>query len=256
MLKKRLIFTLLYDNGGFFLSRNFSLQRVGGIDWLQNNYNFSSIAQSVDELIILNVGRSLGQKSPDFASAVSLVSSNCFMPLALGGGICSHADAELLIGIGADKLVLNTALAHSVDLVKDLVSVYGSQCIIASVDFRLESGCPVVYTHQGQHRLDCEFTTFISQLEELRVGEIYLNSIDRDGTGQGFCMEPFSFLDSGLHLPIILAGGAGNQFHLLEGLQRKGVDAVATANLFNFIGDGLLVARKYLLHQNIPLARW
>lgn len=256
MLKKRVIFTLLYQNSGFYLSRNFRLQRVGGIDWLQNNYRFSSIAQSIDELIILNVSRSQEKNSPDFASAVSLVSSNCFVPLALGGGIYSHADAEFFIGIGADKLVLNTALAHSATLVKDLVSVYGSQCIVASVDFRLEDGQPIVYTHQGQQRLDCEFAYFMQQLENMGVGEIYLNSIDRDGTGQGFLMESLNYLNSSMQLPIILAGGAGNKFHLLEGLQRNGVDAVATANLFNFIGDGLPTAREYLLQQDVPLARW
>ena len=256
MLKKRLIFTLLYQKGGFYLSRNFRLQRVGGIDWLQNNYRFSSIAKSIDELIILNVSRSAEENLTEFASIVSSATSNCFMPLSLGGGIKTHADADFLISIGADKLVLNTALAHSQDLVKDLVSVYGSQCIVASVDYRLEHGLPKVYTHCGQQGIDSDFTSFMDQLESLRIGEIYMNSIDQDGTGQGFCMESLNFLNTSTPFPVILAGGAGNQFHLLDGLKSDMVDAVATANLFNFIGDGLPKARKYLIEQQIPLALW
>ena len=101
-----------------------------------------------------------------------------------------------------------------------------------------------------------DFSTYINDLALLKVGEIYLQSIDRDGTGQGFCGEFPLGLCSDLHLPIILAGGAGNQHHLLEGLKRREVDAVSAANLFNFIGDGLPLAREFLFNNNVPLARW
>ena len=256
MLKKRLIFTLLYKDNGFYLSRNFRLQRVGGIDWLQNNYKFVSIAQSIDELIILDVSRSRRPSRAEFGSAVSTVTSHCFMPLALGGAISSVKDAEYCISIGADKLVINTALSDFPELIRDLVAVYGSQCIVASVDYRIVNGAAVAYSHQGSRPLGVDFRKYILEIADLKVGEIYLQSIDRDGTGQGFCRELLPDLFSDLHVPIILAGGAGNKHHLLEGLQRNGVDAVATANLFNFIGDGLPLAREFLLNNNIPLARW
>ena len=170
--------------------------------------------------------------------------------------VFSLQDAEYYIDIGADKLVINTALTDSPELVRDLVAVYGSQCIVASVDFRMENGAPVFYSHHGSRRVTVDFSTYINDLALLKVGEIYLQSIDRDGTGQGFCIEFPLGLFSDLHLPIILAGGAGNQYHLLEGLKRSEVDAVSTANLFNFIGDGLPSAREFLFNNNVPLARW
>jgi cyclase len=255
MAKKRLVFTLLYQQRGFYLSRNFRLQRVGDINWLQHNYRFASIATAIDELVILDVSRDQTDRAA-FSAAAAEVSANCFMPLVLGGGIRSLADAETLVSNGADKIVLNTALATDPDLVRELVALYGSQCIIASVDYRVENGSFVVYTHQGRQRLDQPLQRHIEQLAALQVGELYLNSIDRDGTGQGYLLESLAQLGAASHLPVILAGGAGNQHHLLEGLQGAGVDAAATANLFNFIGDGLPRARAHLLHHGIAMARW
>lgn len=255
MPKKRLVFTLLYQQGGFYLSRNFRLQRVGDLNWLQRHYHFAAIASAIDELVILDVSRDHRDRAA-FCAAVAQVSANCFMPLALGGGILSLADAEILVSNGADKLLLNTALVSDPDLVRELVSIYGSQCIIASIDYRVECGEFVVYIDQGRRRHDQSLQRYVEQLASMQVGELYLNSIDRDGTGQGYCLESIAQLVAAPHLPVILAGGAGNQFHLLQGLQCAGVDAAATANLFNFIGDGLPRARTHLIDHGIAMARW
>jgi cyclase len=255
MAKKRLVFTLLYQQGGFYLSRNFRLQRVGDLNWLQDNYNFASIATAIDELVILDVSRDENDRVA-FCSVAAQVSAQCFMPLVLGGGISSLAEAEILVSNGADKLLLNTALVTNPYLVQELVAIYGSQCIIASVDYRFENGSYVVYTHQGQERLNRPLHSYIDQLVANKVGELYLNSIDRDGAGQGYCLESLSQLGVGTHLPVIMAGGAGNKHHLLEGLQCAKVDAVATANLFNFIGDGLPRARTHLIEHGIEMAQW
>lgn len=255
MAKKRLVFTLLYQKGSFYFSRNFRLQRVGNLDWLQNNYRFSAIATAIDELVILDVSRDQSDRLA-FCSIAAQASANCFIPLVLGGGIRSLSDAEILVSNGADKLLLNTALANDPNLVRELVSIYGSQCIIASVDYRVENDSYVVYTHQGRQRVEQSLQHYIEKLALLRVGELYLNSIDRDGTGQGYCIESLSKLNAAIHLPVILAGGAGNQHHVLEGLQCTGVDAAATANLFNFIGDGLPRARAHLIDHGIAMAQW
>ena len=91
---------------------------------------------------------------------------------------------------------------------------------------------------------------------DLQVGEIYINSMDRDGSGQGYLMQALEQIPDICHLPVTLAGGAGNQNHLLLGLQHPRVDAVATANLFNFVGNGLPMARQYLLEHSACLATW
>ena len=93
-------------------------------------------------------------------------------------------------------------------------------------------------------------------MSQNEVGEIYLNSIDRDGTGQGYDFTLLNFLPEDIVKPIIFGGGAGNASHLISGLHNAKVDAVATAHLFNFIGDGLSKARKNILEKNIKLAKW
>jgi cyclase len=91
---------------------------------------------------------------------------------------------------------------------------------------------------------------------KLPVGELILNSIDRDGTGQGLDFEILSLLPNFIDKPIIFSGGVGNPSHLLEGLNNRQIDAVATANLFNFVGDGLFNARDYLTQNGVDLAKW
>ena len=88
------------------------------------------------------------------------------------------------------------------------------------------------------------------------VGEIYLNSIDRDGTGQGYDFSSLEILGDYCNLPVILAGGVGNTKHLIDGLNHNFVDAVATANLFNFVGSGLQKAREKLQSEGFNLAKW
>src|SRR5687768_4666363 len=109
MLKKRMIFTLLYDNGSFMLSRNFRLQKVGDLRWLQKNYNFSSIAFSIDELIVLDVTRG-ERNNAIFCDHLKKLTEGCFIPIAAGGGIRSVEYAKMLLRSGADKVVINTPL--------------------------------------------------------------------------------------------------------------------------------------------------
>ena len=107
-----------------------------------------------------------------------------------------------------------------------------------------------------QKKSTLNYMTFFLQVMKLPVGELYLNSIDQDGTGQGLLVNSLKEIPQEFNLPIILSGGAGNKFHLYEALKISGIDAVATANLFNFIGDGLPNARNYLLEKGCKLAKW
>ncbi len=259
MLKKRLIFTLLYSKGSFMLSRNFRLQRVGNADWLNRNYNFSTIATSIDELIILNTeraedGTTLSHEK--FLSDVEKVTKGCFMPLALGGGLTSVDQIPQLMQSGADKIVVNTALFRNAEFVRAAVAKYGSQCVVASIDYRHTQDGFEIYTACGSERVEGEFTDLLAYVADLGVGEIYLNSMDKDGTGQGYWMDVLDQISAIEHLPVIMAGGAGNFEHLMEGLGSANIDAVATANLFNFVGDGLPKAREKLLAHDQNLARW
>jgi len=256
MLKKRVIFTLLYNNGQFMLSRNFRLQKVGNLQWLQSNYNFSHISYSIDELIVLDVTR--GEKSPDeFCSTLKKLTEGCFVPIAAGGGIRSIEAARNLLRSGADKVVLNSALYESDGFISHLASEFGRQCIVASMDLKATpDGSYQVWSECGSNHIDGEAAKWVEQVTQDDVGELYLNSMDRDGTGQGYDLGLLDLLPKNISKPVILAGGVGNTVHLAAGLADSRVDAVATAHLFNFVGDGLRKARSSLISSGVALPFW
>lgn len=256
MLKKRLIFTLLYSRGYFMLSRNFRLQKVGDFNWLQRNYDFSHIAYSIDELVVLNVDREGGHQK-EFTDTLKLLAKGCFAPIAAGGGVRTTEDASALLRSGADKIVLNTPLYKSTELVRKLAAEFGQQCIVGSVDVkRVEGKGYAVFSDCGALELEGTLSSWSEQLSSEPIGEIYLNSIDRDGTGQGFDFGILDSLSKKISVPVIFAGGVGNAVHLATGLADPRVDAVATANLFNFVGDGLKQARCALIDGGVNLPLW
>ena len=236
-------------------SRNFRLQKVGNLTWLEKNYKFHSIAFSLDELIVLNASKN-EKNIAEFALTVSNLVNDVFIPIAAGGGIRTLEDAELLFNSGADKLILNTALVESPELVKILVKQYGSQSIVASIDYKKVNGKLEVYINDGTFKIAMSLNDYINYLESLDVGEIYLNSIEKDGTGFGYDFETIKFLKKHINTPLIIAGGAGNENHLIEGLRLSEVNAVATANLFNFIGDGIPNARNKIIESGLNIANW
>ncbi len=255
MLRKRVIFTLIYNDGNFIQSRNFRHQKVGNIKWLENNYKFQKISYSLDELIIINASKE-NKNTQDFSNCVSKLVEKVFIPVCAGGGITSMKDAEVLFNKGADKIILNTALYSNPELVKSLSLKYGAQSIIASIDYKKINNKYCVYINNGEDNIELPLDEYINHINKLNVGEIYLNSIDKDGTGFGYDLSPLSFIQNKITTPLIIAGGAGNSSHLIEGLSHESVSAVATANLFNFVGDGLPKARREMIALGVNLAKW
>lgn len=256
MLKKRLIFTLLYNNGQFMLSRNFRLQKVGNLHWLQTNYNFSHISFSIDELIVLDVTR--GEKQTDeFCAALKKLTEGCFVPIAAGGGVRSIETARNLLRSGADKVVINSMLYEKNGFVSHLASEFGQQCVVASMDIKsTPDGTYQAWSECGSQCQPRTAASLIEQVTQDAIGELYLNSMDRDGTGQGYDLRLLDLLPTNMLKPVILAGGVGNASHLAAGLADPRVDAVATAHLFNFVGDGLKHARKSLISGGVVLPLW
>jgi len=255
MPKKRIIFTLLYDRGNFFLSRNFRLQKVGNLNWLKMNYDFSKISSFIDELIVINVSRELTNLD-DFSITLKELTKGCFVPITAGGGIRSLEQARQLFNSGADKVLLNTAVFTEPQLIESIAEIYGRQSIIASIDFKTVSDIHEIYFNCGRIKFDGVLEEFFMWLDQEKVGEIYLNSIDRDGTGFGYDFSILELLPKNFRTPIIFAGGAGNYKHFEEGLSNNLIDAAATAHLFNFVGDGLKKSREKLIDLNFSLAKW
>ena len=232
MLKKRLIFTLLVRNGIYQLSRNFSLQAVGNFDWLSNYYKLTSITQSIDELILLNVARD-AEKNASFLESVAQLGTLCFMPIAAGGGIRGIDDAYRLLNAGADKLVLNTALFSEPESVEGIAKNFGSQCVVASLDYKRTPIGLEVWCENGKKNTGMGLEDAVRRAESIGAGELYITSIDRDGTGQGYDVDALELVTRVSKLPIIASGGVGDFSHFLDGLSLDGVTGVSTANILS-----------------------
>jgi cyclase len=256
MVKKRIMFTLFYDNGQFCLSRNFGLQKVGDISWVQNNLRFSEMSRFIDELIVLDVSR--GVRNPDkFSETLKLVTKGCFVPVSAGGGVGSTEHARQLLQSGADKVVINSALENNPSEVKKLIEIFGSQFVVGSVDLKKEErGSYIPKINNGTTGIKMKAHDWIDYVCNLGVGELLVTSITQDGTGQGLDMGVLELFSRGVSQPTIIAGGVGTADHLLEGLADPRVSGVATGNLLNFVGDGLRTARDSLIRSGVDLPNW
>lgn len=254
---KRIIFTLLYDQGNFVLSRNFRLQKVGNINWLLENYKFEDLSYSLDEILILNISRN-NNNSSDFLRIINLISGLCFIPMTAGGLIKNFNDVQLYFKSGADKIFLNTSYHENLSLCKKVISIYGKQSIIAGIDFKKQNDEYIVYTNQGKIQTSIKLEEWVNTIsKEIGAGEIMLQSIDRDGTSNGLendkkILKIFEDIDN----PLILMGGAGKYEHFWEVLNNKSIDAIATANLLNFIGDSFLEIKKKLIYDKLSTIDW
>tara|TARA_Y100000992_G_scaffold218138_1_gene150820 strand:- start:586 stop:1353 length:768 start_codon:yes stop_codon:yes gene_type:complete len=254
MLKKRVIFTLLFEKNSFFLSRNFRLQKIGDYNWLKKNYDFSLIANSIDEIILLNVSRAEPEIN-NFCEIIKIFTKECFIPISAGGKISSLEIAKKYIQSGADKLVINSNLFNK-NLLNEIAKTFGEQCIVGSLDYLNEQKNFSFYTNNGKSRVNLKINQIFKFLEKLPIGEVILNSMDMDGTGNGFDFSILKYLPKNFQKPIIYAGGAGNHRHLIDALKLKKIDSISTANLLNFVGNGLQEARKHILKEKIKLAKW
>lgn len=237
------------------LSRNFRLQSVGDLKWLKDYYDFNAIAFSIDELVVLNVER--GDKNVAlFCQNLLELTRNCFIPIAAGGGIDSLDVAYNLFNSGADKLVINNILFKKPALVETLVKTFGGQSIIASLDYRAADTVNLVHIENGQVNTGVPLEDAVKQVIDLGVGEIYVTSMDRDGTGQGYDIKTLKQVTDLSSIPIIASGGVGRFDQLVAGIVEAKVQAVSTANLFNFMADGLTEARLSMKNAGVNLAEW
>ena len=242
MLKKRLIFNLLMDENYFVISRNFTIQRFGDKDWLINQYNFDKITTCIDEIIILNISRNQINYE-QFLDNVKFISKKCFIPISVGGNIDNYKRAEYIFKSGADKIVLNTSLFENPKLVTQISKNYGSQSIIASIDIKKNNDEYEVLIKNGS-KIVGKFEDCLSYVNELPVGEIIINSVDKDGLMKGIDLDLIIEAKKVCKIPIIYYGGVGSLNDIKLALSSN-IDAVACTSFFCFYGKNKSVLITY-----------
>ncbi|WP_410620112.1 imidazole glycerol phosphate synthase subunit HisF [Amycolatopsis sp. cmx-8-4] len=196
-------------------------------------------AEGADELTFLDVTASSGDRETTY-DVVRRTAEQVFIPLTVGGGVRSNDDVNRLLRTGADKVSINTAAIARPEFLHEASRRFGAQCIVLSVDARrvpeggeaTPSGFEVT-THGGRRGTGIDAVEWAARGEELGVGEILLNSMDADGTKNGFDLELIEMVRKAVRVPVIASGGAGALEHFLPAV-RSGADAVLAASVFHF----------------------
>ena len=214
--------------------------------------------QDADELVFIDIEatKSGNKDRSALYTLLERVSEECFMPLTIGGGVDSVEDIRNLLAAGADKVLINTAAVETPSLIRQASEEFGAQCVVVCVDVKKEGNNYTVHTHSGTvPRPDIDLVDHLENMEEMGAGEIVANSIDRDGTMEGYDLDLLAVAASAVSIPVVALGGAGGFDHLLEALQKAGVHAVACASLFHFGDNNPLRAKAYLKNHGVAVKK-
>jgi cyclase len=246
MLRKRLITVLTFNNGVLFRTKVF-------VPDYRYTLNFVD-AWSVDEIIVLDITRDKEGNRENFYDVVDEFTNKCFVPLAAGGGVRTLDDFKTLLRIGADKVIINTEAVRRPDFITEAAKLYGSQCVIVSIDARKNKyGKYEVCTDFGTKATGLETVAWAKKAETLGAGEIMITSIEKDGSLEGYDNELNRIVSEAVKIPVLVCGGAGNWQHFVDGFVTGGASAVCTTNIYHFTETSIKSAKIYMKDAGIAV---
>lgn len=249
MLKVRVIPTLLYKSVGLVKGVGFnSWRRVDTVLPAIKVYNM----REVDELILMDIEATKEGKEPDYES-IRDFSRECFVPFCVGGGIRNIEQIRQLLRAGADKVSINSAAYEDINLIAEGARLFGSQCIVASIDCRKIDGKYHCYSNNGELDTGYLLEDWARKVVDAGAGEILLTSIELDGTMQGYDIEMIRMVTELVNVPVIASGGAGNYEHMYEAVAQGGASAVAAASIYHFTEQTPKEAKEYLGERGVPV---
>jgi imidazole glycerol-phosphate synthase subunit HisF len=191
-------------------------------------------AEGADELVFLDITASSDGRDI-MVDVVRRVAEQMFIPFTVGGGIRSVEDARRMLRAGADKVSVNTSAFERPELITEIATEFGSQCVVCAIDARADgNGGYEVYLHGGRTPTGTDVIEWVKRAVELGAGEILLTSMDRDGTREGFEHRLTRLVVEAVNVPVIASGGVGVLQHLVDGIVLGGADAVLAASIFHF----------------------
>src|SRR5438552_3998922 len=213
------------------------LRNVGDPVELAIRYN----DQGADEMVFFDITASAHGRAT-MVDIIEQVAQRCFMPLTVGGGVRTLADMQTMLQAGADKVSINSAALARPELIREGAEKFGCQCIVVSIDAkRIAPERWEVFSHGGRQATGREVLAWAQQAVSLGAGEIVLNSIDADGTKQGFDLRITRKVSESVGVPVVASGGAGTLEHMASVLLEGKADAVLAASIFHFgtytVGD-------------------
>jgi cyclase len=256
MLTKRIIPCLDVSGGRVIKGVKFLEHRDAG-DPVEMAAFYDS--EGADEMVFYDITAS-SQGRGIMLEVVSRTAEQLFIPLTVGGGLRSVEDMTAMLHAGADKVSINTAAVQNPELIRQGAESFGNQCIVLGMDVkRVEGGSESrwqVYSHtgsEGGRPRDLDALEWAVRAVELGAGEIVVNSIDADGTLEGYDLELMRTISEAVNVPVVASGGAGTLEHMYEVVEEGKADAVLAASIFHFGTYRISQAKEYLAQKGIPV---
>ena len=240
MLKTRVIPCLLLKDLGLVKTVKFDNSKYVG-DPINAVKIFNE--KEVDELIFLDITATSEKRKPNF-ELLSRIASEAFMPFSYGGGLRDIEDIRKVLKIGIEKVIINTYACENTRFIKEVADEFGSQSIVVAIDVKKEDSGYKVFINSGKTRAEREPVEYAIEMEKMGAGEIFLNSIDRDGTMEGYDLNLIKMVSRAVNMPVIASGGAGKTEDFKNAVE-AGASAVSAGSMFVFYGRNKAVLINY-----------
>lgn len=250
MPKKRVIAAILVKDGWAVQSIGFARYLPVGLPEIAARF-FSE--WGADEILLLDIDASRAGRMVD-PDLVGRIAAAVHVPLTVGGGLRSVDDVRRIVQAGADKVSINLGTFEAPEQVRAAAEAFGNQCIVGAMDVRRDEGSrAAVFAEAGTRATGLDAVERAEALAALDVGEILVNSIDRDGARTGYDTEAIRAVADAVHVPIIALGGAGHPAHLYDVVRHESVSAAAAGNFFNYTEHAIAASKAYLRHRGLDV---
>ena len=224
------------------------LRKVGKPNQLASRY----YKDGIDEIIFLDAVASLYDRN----SLTEIIKQSCreiFVPITVGGGIRTLKDIRNVLNAGADKVAINSQAVRDIQFVKKAVETFGAQAIVGSIVGIKHRNRWEAFMDNAKHRTNKDAIEWVKVLEDMGVGEIMINSIDKDGIEDGFDIELIQKISESVNVPVIAASGAGMTSHIVDVCQQTGCDAVAVGSILHYQRETVGGIKQVMNNNKIPV---
>ena len=249
MLTKRIIPCLDIKNGKTVKGINFeNITEVGDPVELGALY----AKMGADELVFLDI-TATNEKRKTLSELVTRIAKHINIPFTVGGGISSVEDVSVLLACGADKISVNTSAVRNPQLISDLASQFGSQCVVLAIDTKFIDGEWYVFLNGGRIPTDIKTIEWAKKAVVLGAGEILLTSMNNDGTKDGFALDITRAVSEAVNVPVIASGGAGTMQHFVDVFDAGKADAALAASIFHYKEIGIPELKAFLKEKGVEV---
>lgn len=248
MYRTRVIPCLLLSNQGMVKTVKFKKPKYLG-DPINIVRLFND--KEADELVFLDITATIENKRPPF-ELLEQIASECFMPLCYGGGVRSLDDMKMLFGIGVEKVAVNAYAVENTQFIQKAANLFGNQSVVVSIDVKKNwRGKYEIFIRNGSKATGIDPVKFATDMEAMGAGELFLTSIDRDGTMEGYDLVLIRRITEAVNIPVVVCGGAGKVQDLLVAVQQAKASAAAAGSLFVYKGPHRAVLINYPTQEEL-----